>query len=138
MEKLRELSAAVTISSEIRRYLQDVVVFLRLERGVAGGVSPHATLLFEKLAKWDQTPNMILFADLERCLAPLHGLSFVTPSLVALAARKVYRHRIRIALPEKERSIQYGSDIEAVQEILEGLTADTVIETVLETVGCPV
>jgi len=65
-------------------------------------------------------------------------LSFVTPSLVALAARKVYRHRIRLASFEKERSIQYGSDVEAVQEMLEGLTAEVVIDTVLETVECPV
>ena len=62
----------------------------------------------------------------------------MTPSLVALAAKKVYRHRIRIAPPEKERSMLYGSDIEAVREMLEGLTAEAVIETALETVECPV
>ena len=62
----------------------------------------------------------------------------MTPSLVALAAKKIYRHRIKIASPEKERSMQYGSDIEAVREMLEGLTTEAVIETVLETVVCPV
>lgn len=62
----------------------------------------------------------------------------MTPSLVALAAKKIYRHRIKIASPEKERSMQYGSDIEAVREILEELTAEFVIETVLGTVECPV
>lgn len=34
--------------------------------------------------------------------------------------------------------MQYGSDVEAVQEMLEGLTAEVVIDTVLETVECPV
>jgi hypothetical protein len=62
----------------------------------------------------------------------------VTPSLVALAAKKVYRHRIRIASAETERSMQYGSDIEAVREMLEGLTPEVVIDTVLQTVECPV
>jgi hypothetical protein len=62
----------------------------------------------------------------------------VTPSLVAIAAKKIYRHRIKLASPEQERSMQYGSDIEAVREILEGLTTEVVIDTVLETVECPV
>lgn len=51
VDRLRELGTTVTITPEIRRYLQDVVTFMRLERGVAGGVSPHATVLFELLAK---------------------------------------------------------------------------------------
>lgn len=51
IDKLRQLSKSNIISAEVRRYLQDVVVFLRLERGVAGGVSPHATSQFEMLAK---------------------------------------------------------------------------------------
>lgn len=62
----------------------------------------------------------------------------MTPSLIALAAKKVYRHRIRIASPEKERSMQYGSDIEAIREMLEDLTPEVVIDAVLETVECPV
>lgn len=52
IDRLRDLGAAVSITSEIRRYMQDIVVFMRLERGVAGGVSPYATVLFERLAKY--------------------------------------------------------------------------------------
>lgn len=52
VDRLRELGMAVTITPEIRRHLQDVVIFMRLERGVAGGVSPCATVLFESLAKY--------------------------------------------------------------------------------------
>jgi hypothetical protein len=52
IDKLRDLSTAVSITSEIRRYMQDIVVFMRLERGVAGGVSPYATVLFERLTKY--------------------------------------------------------------------------------------
>jgi hypothetical protein len=51
IEKLRHLSQSTVITAEVRRYLQDIVVFLRLERGVAGGVSPHATSQFELLTK---------------------------------------------------------------------------------------
>lgn len=122
IDTLRHLSQSTVVSAEVRRYLQDIVVFLRLERGVAGGVSPHATSQFELLTK---------------CLAPLHGLDYVTPSLVALAAKKIYPHRIVICAPEKERSMQYGSDLEAVREVMEGLTPDDVIEAVLNSVQCP-
>jgi hypothetical protein len=75
--------------------------------------------------------------DQYRYLAPLHGLDYVTPSIVALAAKKIYPHRIHIAPPERERSMQYGSDLNAAQELLEGVTPETVIEAVLNSVECP-
>lgn len=34
--------------------------------------------------------------------------------------------------------MQYGSDIEAIREMLEDLTPEVVIDAVLETVECPV
>ena len=57
--------------------------------------------------------------------------------MVALAAKKIYPHRITIAVPEKERSMQYGSDLEAVKELLDGVTSETVVEAVLNSVECP-
>lgn len=75
--------------------------------------------------------------DSDRCLAPLHGIDFVTPSLIALAARKVFTHRIVLTAPARDRSLQYGSRVEAVKEQLEGLEAEHVIETVLGKVDCP-
>ena len=51
IEQLRVQGEATTITPEIRRYLQDVVAFLRMERGVDGGISPYATTLFLALAK---------------------------------------------------------------------------------------
>jgi hypothetical protein len=67
----------------------------------------------------------------------LHGLSYITPSLVALAARKVYPHRIVITTPERERSVQWGSSLEAVKAVLEGVTVEDVIEEVLQSVEAP-
>lgn len=51
IEQLRSQGLATTITPDIRRYLQDVVAFLRMERGVDGGVTPYATTLFVALAK---------------------------------------------------------------------------------------
>lgn len=73
-----------------------------------------------------------------RCLAPLHGLSYVTPSLVALAAKKVYPHRIIITTPEDERSMQWGSDINFVTVMLQDFTVDTIIDDVLDSVEIPI
>ncbi|KAK8157316.1 hypothetical protein IWX90DRAFT_391261 [Phyllosticta citrichinensis] len=112
----------IRLSSEVRAYLQNIVVFMRLHRAVAGGVSPQATRHFDLLV---------------RALAPLHGLDFVTPSLVALAARKIYPHRIILTTPENERSLQWGSDIEAVRQMLEGVVVEDVIDDVLSQVEVP-
>lgn len=122
IEKLRLMGEATSYTPETRRYLQDIVTFLRLERGVDGGVTPRASVDFLALAK---------------SLAPLHGIDFMTPSLVALAARKVFAHRVVIAEPQRERSMQYGSDLSAVHELLEDLTPQEVIENVLAIVPLP-
>ena len=51
IQKLRVLGEAATISPEVRTYMQNVVVFLRIERGVAGGVTPHASVMLGALSK---------------------------------------------------------------------------------------
>lgn len=70
-------------------------------------------------------------------LAPLHDIEYVSPSLVALAARKIYPHRIVVTTPENERSMQWGSSIDAVKAVLEGVTVEDVVEEVLQSVEVP-
>jgi hypothetical protein len=120
IEHLTELSHHTIVSVEVKQYQHNIISFLRLYFAVAGGISAPATKHFDKLA---------------RCLAPLHGLAYATPSLVALAARKIYLHRIQIVKPEKERSMQWGSDLDAVATLLEGIGAEDVIEDVLGSYG---
>lgn len=122
LECITKLMADVRISSEVFAYMQNLIAFLRLHRAVSGGISALATRHFELLT---------------RALAPLHGLDYVPPSLVALAARKIYPHRIILTTPEKERSMQWGSSIEAVREMLDGVTVDDVIEDVVHQVEVP-
>lgn len=124
-EDIRTVAALrdkVTIAAEVNSYLHNVVTFLRLHRAVGGGITPRATRHFNLLVK---------------CLAPLHNLDFVTPSLVAMAARKIYPHRIEITKPENERSMQYGSNLAAVTALLKNVTAEQVIEEVLDAVEAP-
>ncbi|OJD31185.1 uncharacterized protein BKCO1_5100083 [Diplodia corticola] len=122
LEHISKLLGDVRISSEVFAYMQNLIAFLRLHRAVSGGISALATKHFELLV---------------RALAPLHGLNYVPPSLVALAARKIYPHRILLTAPENERSMQWGSSLEAVREVLDGVTVDDVIEDVLQQVEVP-
>lgn len=52
----------VRMSAEVRRYLHNIITFLRLHRAVAGGISAAATRHFTALVK---------------ALASLHSLSYV-------------------------------------------------------------
>ena len=135
---IAELSANITFTAEIRAYQQNIVIFLRLHRAVGGGISPRATQHLISLAKYIvsmHSPSS--YADLERHLAAIHGQTYVSPSLIALAVRKIYPHRITIVQPEAERSVQYGSDLKAVSAVLKDYHPSQVIEEVLASVDIP-
>jgi len=51
LENLSALADAAHVSTEIKRYMMDIVVFLRMHRAVAGGISAKATKDFEYLVK---------------------------------------------------------------------------------------
>ncbi|KAF2396827.1 hypothetical protein EJ06DRAFT_515697 [Trichodelitschia bisporula] len=122
IDTLKRLAAEARLSPDVRAYLHNIVVFARTHRVVAWGISAQAT--------------RHLYA-LSRALAPLHGLDYIPPSLVALAARKVYPHRILIVKPEDEKSVQWGSSVQAVAALLEGLTPKDVVEEILSSVEPP-
>jgi len=120
---LSALASSVSVDIEILRYQMNIISFLRMHRAVAGGIHPQATQHLDQLV---------------RSLAALHGLEYATPAIVALAARKVYLHRIRIVAPRDERSMQWGSDLAAVKVLLDGVGPEEVIEDVLAMVSPPV
>ena len=120
---LRQLAGRTLVDIDVTRYQMNIISFLRMHRAVGGGISPQATRHLEQLMK---------------SLAPLHGLDFVTPGLVQLATRKVYLHRIQMVEPARERSMQWGSEIKAIEMLLEGWGPEDVIEEVLELVAAPV
>lgn len=74
---------------------------------------------------------------LVRCLAPFQHMDYVCPSLVAAAAKKIYRHRIVIPRPEDDRSILYGSTLKAVEVLLSDATPENTIDRVLAEVEVP-
>lgn len=122
IQHLRTLTSKISITAEMAQYVHNVVVFMRNSRYIKGGVTATATRQLRILS---------------RALAPLHGLDYVPPSLVALAARKIYPHRLVLATTESEKSLLWGSDPEAVKELLEGLTVEDAIEDVLASIEAP-
>lgn len=83
------------------------------------------------------TQCLLESSNSDSALAPLHCLDYIPPSLVALAARKIYPHRIVMTAPENERSMQWGSSLDAVKAVLDGVTVEDVIEEVLQSVEVP-
>jgi len=119
---LRSLAEDARFTPEIAAYLHNIVVFMRNNRFIMGGVTASATRQLRAIAK---------------TLAPLHGLAYVPPSLVVLAVRKVYPHRLKLTTVQSERSLQWGSNPEAIRELLNGVTIDDAIEDVLASVETP-
>ncbi|KAK7966012.1 uncharacterized protein PG986_000289 [Apiospora aurea] len=119
---LATASRQVHVDIEVLRYQMNIISHLRMHRAVAAGcgsgsgITPVATKYFDQLVK---------------SLAALHGLNYVTPALVVLAAKKIYLHRIRIVPPDKERSMHWGSDLAAVEQLLEGVGPEDVVEDVI-------
>ncbi|KAG6115129.1 hypothetical protein E4U14_001045 [Claviceps sp. LM454 group G7] len=120
---LTDRSQSVHITADLKRYQMDIISHLRMHRALQDGISPIATIHFEKLM---------------RCLATIHNLDYVTPELAALAAKKTYLHRMRITEAENERSMQWGSDMSAVEALLDGLRAEHIIDDVLRVVAAPI
>ncbi|KAK4203342.1 hypothetical protein QBC40DRAFT_318038 [Triangularia verruculosa] len=122
---LSQLTTSAHVDVDVLRYQMNVVSHMRIHRAVVGGVTPQATKHLQYLCK---------------SLAPLHGLGYVTTSLVGLAVKKVFGHRLVLVTEEvegRERSLQWGSEGDAIKTVLEGWGTEEVLEDVLGGVGVP-
>ncbi|RDA94217.1 hypothetical protein CP533_0620 [Ophiocordyceps camponoti-saundersi (nom. inval.)] len=119
---LAQSSQQVEVDIDVLRYQMNIITFLRMHRAVAQGMTPAASRMMEKIT---------------RCLASIHSIDFVTPALVCLAIKKVYLHRIHLVSPDRERSLQWGSSLEAVEAVLAGVGPEQIIQDVLDTVTAP-
>lgn len=119
---MRQRLKTLTIIADIKRYMQNIVVFLRTHRLIRRGVPTKSVKDFELLVK---------------ALCILHDYEFATPSIVAIAARKVFPLKIELCEPEDEPSLNYGSDINIISNWLKKWDQDLIIEDVLKNVEPP-
>lgn len=121
--KIRRQVAEVTMIPEIRRYILDIIVFIRNHRIVVEGVATRFIKEFELLVK---------------CLAVVNGYSYVTPVVVKLAARKFFPLRISVCDYEDEATLNWGSEVDLIRLMMQKWNADLVIEDVLKRVQPPI
>lgn len=123
IKKLHEKALQVTIVAELLRYMQDIIVHIRCHRVVARAIKPRAVRDFS------------LFV---RLMCVLNGSEYATPSVIAVAARKLLPSAVHIASPDFEPSLAYGSDYKLIEEYVTSWDGALVVEDVLNRVKAPV
>lgn len=59
IETITHLSEHATVAAEVKTYLQNIVVFLRMHRAVDSGISPRATKHFDQLVTYLLPPTQL-------------------------------------------------------------------------------
>lgn len=114
---------SVVIVPEIKRYIYDIVIFIRTHRCVDTGLPGRILGELELLSK---------------ALCVLFNKGFVIPSIIKLASRKLLPLKIKMIKPDHEPSLQWGSDPELVNALMKRMTPNLVVEDVLNRVSPPV
>lgn len=114
---------SVVIVPEMKRYIYDIVIFIRTHRCVNTGLPGRCISELELLSK---------------ALCVLFNRGFVIPSIIKLASRKLLPLKIKMIKPEHEPSLQWGSDPELVNELMKRMTPQLIVEDVLTKVSPPV
>ncbi|ODV59137.1 Mtc2p ASCRUDRAFT_77235 [Ascoidea rubescens DSM 1968] len=115
---------SIEMISEIKRYIFDIIIFTRNHRVVNGGIPTRVIAQFETMVK---------------SLCIYYNYSFVIPSIVKLAARKLLPLKIHLLSDiNHEPTLQYGSDSILLQSMLEKWDVDKVIQDVLRNVQTPI
>ncbi|GMM38290.1 hypothetical protein DASC09_056290 [Saccharomycopsis crataegensis] len=119
----RERIDAVSLIPEIKRYILDIMIFIRNHRIVTDGIPTRFIWEFELLV---------------RCLAIVNNYEYVIPVIVKLAARKFFPLKINICNYEDEPTLNWGSDLLMVKMMMNKWNADLVVEDVLNKVQAPI
>ena len=119
---LRNKYLNVTISPEMKRYIYDIIIHVRCHRCVKNGFPTRAIKDLELLCQ---------------CLCLIFDRNYVIPTIVKLACRKLIPFKIQMVDPSLEPTLQYGSDIDLVAEMMKRMTPKMVVEDVLRKVGPP-
>ncbi|KAG0049619.1 hypothetical protein BGZ83_005544 [Gryganskiella cystojenkinii] len=80
-DELTKRMKTVTVSTDMMRYIRDVIVAVRTHEAVHGGLTARAALDLEAIMK---------------TLSAIFQSKFVTPELLTIAAEKVFSHRLQL------------------------------------------
>ncbi|KAF9434069.1 hypothetical protein BGZ76_008631 [Entomortierella beljakovae] len=93
-DELSKRVKVVTVSSDMMRYIRDVIVAVRTHEAVHGGLTARAALDLEAIMK---------------TLAAIFQTTFVTPDLLLIAAEKVFSHRIELKSTRRKKMLAASS-----------------------------
>lgn len=57
LDELLSQRKAITITIDVKRYIQDIIVFLRMHRAMGGGMTTQSTRHMDLLVKYDVPQN---------------------------------------------------------------------------------
>lgn len=118
----REKILKIAIVPEIRRYIHDILIFVRNHRMVTQGIP----------TRFVKDIGLMV-----RCIGYINGYQYITPYLVKIASRKIFPIKINLVNYDREMSLNWGSDIALTKAFVEKWDADLVLENVLSTVKPP-
>lgn len=120
---LREQMTTVTMTLEIKRYINDILIFIRNHRMISNGLPIFLKYEFEIVV---------------RAVAVLNGISYVTPSIVKWSSERFFPlHLDLITDTEMEPSLNWGSDRRLVKTFINLWDRDLVVKNVLRSVKPP-
>ncbi len=122
LKELRVKAFQVTIMPDVKRYMRDIIVFLRMHRAVSGGIAPITSIEFEILLRY---------------MCAFRNYDFASPTFVQVSALIYFPLRLKMVAPDEETSLAWGSDPELVGEMLKRWSPELIIEDVINKVAPP-
>lgn len=123
LEAIRKSVRQVTITTEMKTYIYDLIVEVRYSRFIKGGI-----------------PTYIIadLTDFIRFKAFILEMTFVTPAIVKTCFKIVLPLRLHLIDPEDDPSLLYGSNPTLVQQLIRAIDANDVIDIAISNVRPPI
>lgn len=123
LDAIKERVRQVTITTEMKTYIYDLIVEVRYSRFIKGGI-----------------PTYIItdLTDFIRFKAFILEMKFVTPAIVKACFKIVLPLRLHLIEPEDDPSLLYGSNPALVQQLVRAIDANDVIDIAISNVRPPI
>lgn len=121
--QIRETVNNITITTEVKTYIYDLIVQLRYSRFIKGGLPTY--LLFD-------------LTDFIKFKAFILKKTFVTPTLVKTCFKQVLPLRLNLIEPEEDPTLMYGSNPVLIQQLVEAIDVHDVIDIAIANVKPPI
>lgn len=113
VNEIREMINNITITTQVKTYIYDLIVEVRYSRFIESGVP---TYVITDLTNFSKFKTFML------------GMAFVTPLTVKKCCKFVLPLHVKLTSSRYEPSLLYGSKLELIQQLISVITPEDVIE----------